>query len=144
MTAPDLLAWTGRAKADRTVGHTELMDAVRVAVSKTKHARLFGNPVGEAWTGDARRDGNAVTIYRPRRIPYGLAPGSGDLIGATSITITADMVGQTVAVFTSTDIKTGRATLSEAQEKWHEFVLRMGGRSCVTRSLEDALRLVTM
>ena len=41
-----------------------------------------------------------------RPVQFGLARGSADLIGWTTRTITPDMVGQRVAVFTSIEVKT--------------------------------------
>ena len=63
--------------------------------------------------GDTRLFRNNTGTLRDqygRPVSFGLARGSSDLIGYRTITITPDMVGQQVAVFTSIDVKapTGR------------------------------------
>ena len=64
-----------------------------IAIAATKYgSRLFRNNIGVAQYGEAR-------------VKYGLRPGSGDLIGWTPVTITQEMVGATVAVFTSVEVK---------------------------------------
>lgn len=53
----------------------------------------------------------------------------GDRIGFTEIKITADMVGKTIAVFTSIEEKTVNDRLKPGQIKWHNFILEHGGIS---------------
>jgi hypothetical protein len=45
------------------------------------------------------RNNIGLAFYQGKYVQYGLAPGSGDLIGFRSVTITPEMVGQRVAVF---------------------------------------------
>ena len=53
----------------------------------------------------------------------------GDRIGFTDVVITPDMVGSTVAVFTSIEIKGQGDRLKEGQKRWHNFILSHGGIS---------------
>jgi hypothetical protein len=78
-----------------------------------------------------------------RPVQFGLAKGSADLIGWTTRTITPDMVGQRVAVFTSIEVKTPTGRVSPEQRQWLEAVQAAGGIAGVARSVEDALRIVT-
>jgi hypothetical protein len=78
-----------------------------------------------------------------RPVTFGLAKGSADLIGWTTRTITPDMVGQRVAVFTSIEVKTPTGRVSPEQRQWMEAVQAAGGIAGVARSVEDALRIVT-
>ena len=68
--------------------------------------------------------------------------GSADLIGWSSVTITADMVGQTVAVFTSIEVKSATGRLRPEQRQWLEAVQAAGGIAGVARSVEDARALL--
>lgn len=61
----------------------------------------------------------------------------GDRIGFTEITVTADMVGQKIAVFTSIEEKTVNDRLKPGQINWHNFVLSHGGRSEIWHATKD-------
>jgi hypothetical protein len=90
-----------------------------------ENERLFRINSGMGWAGNAVRKGDIVLIKNP--YPLHAAPeGWPDLTGWTTITITPDMIGQRVAVWTGEEIKaTGR--LSKAQERFKEIIERMGG-----------------
>ena len=88
--------------------------------------RLFRNNTGTL------RDANG------RPVQFGLARGSADLIGWSSVTITPDMVGQTVAVFTSIEVKSAAGRLRPEQQQWLDAVSAAGGIAGVARSVEDA------
>lgn len=76
-----------------------------------------------------------------RPVQFGLAKGSADLIGWTTRTITPDMVGQQVAVFTSIEVKSATGRLRPDQRQWMESVQAAGGIAGVARSVDDAQRL---
>ena len=78
-----------------------------------------------------------------RPVQFGLARGSADLIGYRTITITSDMVGTTVAVFLSIEVKTPTGRIRPEQRAWMETVQAAGGIAGVARSVEDAQRIVT-
>ena len=98
---------------------------IRIACS-TGATRLFRNNTGTL------RDANG------RPVQFGLCKGSADLIGWTTRTITADMVGQQVAVFTSIEVKTPTGRLTPDQRQWLEVVEAAGGIAGVARSVADA------
>jgi hypothetical protein len=77
-----------------------------------------------------------------RPVQFGLAVGSADLIGWTTRTITPDMVGQQVAVFTSIEVKSATGRLRPEQRQWLEAVQAAGGIAGVARSVEDAQSLI--
>ena len=79
-----------------------------------------------------------------RPVQFGLAKGSADLIGWTTRTITPDMVGQQVAVFTSIEVKRATGRLRPDQRQWMEAVQAAGGIAGVARSVEDAVGLTTV
>jgi hypothetical protein len=102
---------------------------IRLACS-TGPVRLFRNNTG------ALRDQNG------RPVSFGLCKGSADLIGWTTRTITADMVGHQVAVFTSIEVKTATGRLTPEQRQWLAAVEDAGGIAGVARSVADAEALL--
>ena len=87
---------------------------------------------------------NCGVLRDQRGVPvrYGLQPGSADLIGWRTITITPEMVGQQVAVFTSIEVKSATGRLRPEQRQWMEAVQAAGGIAGVARSVEDAQALL--
>jgi hypothetical protein len=103
---------------------------IRIACS-TGATRLFRNNTG------------TLKDQHGRPVQFGLCKGSADLIGYRSITITPDMVGQQVAVFTSIEVKTPTGRVRPEQQAWLDTVQAAGGIAGVARSVEDALRIMT-
>ena len=103
---------------------------IRLACSKGL-TRLFRNNVGRL--PDPRTG---------RWVEFGVGgKGAGDLLGWTTRTITSDMVGQPVAVFTSIEVKSASGRLRPEQRQWLEAVQAAGGIAGVARSVDDAARL---
>lgn len=71
-------------------------------------------------------------------LTYGLATGSGDLIGIRSLVITPEMIGKTVGVFASGEIKTPEGRVSSEQLVWQKTVREFGGIAEFFRSEEQA------
>jgi hypothetical protein len=111
---------------------TTLQQQIRLAVGTRSDLKLFRNQVGSL---PDPRTGRLVT--------FGLARGSADLIGWRTVTVTPEMVGQRIAVFTSLEIKTPSGRLSAAQTHWLHAVRTAGGIAGMARSVGDALRIVT-
>jgi len=106
---------------------TEIQQRIRLALGTTPHLRLFRNQVGQL---PDHRTG--------RPVQFGLARGSADLIGWRTVTITPDMVGTRLAVFTSIEVKTPSGRLTPAQSAWLGTVRSAGGIAGVARSVRDA------
>ena len=102
---------------------------IRLACS-TGPVRLFRNNTG------------VLKDQHGRPVSFGLCKGSADLIGWTTRTITADMVGHQVAVFTSIEVKTPTGRLRPEQRQWLEVVAVAGGIAGVARSVADAEALL--
>lgn len=111
---------------------TELQQRIRLALGTQRDLRLFRNQVGQL--PDPRTG---------RPVQFGLARGSADLIGWRTITITPEMVGHRIAVFTSLEIKTPTGRLTPAQRNWMGAVTAAGGVAGVARSVGDAYQIVT-
>lgn len=105
----------------------ELLKHLLVEVSRLG-ARVFRNTVGVG----RHEDGRVVV--------YGLCPGSSDLIGWTPLTVTADMVGRTLAVFTAIEAKSARGRASAEQINFLKAVDGSGGIAILARSTDDVRR----
>jgi hypothetical protein len=122
---------------------TEIMKRAQVELTADPRTRLFRNNVGSAWQGVPWRTQRGELLIRsPRLITFGLCEGSGDLIGWRETTITPDMVGRTVAIFASLEIKTAIGVVKPEQKKWDEAVRAAGGISGFARSTEDARAII--
>ena len=76
-------------------------------------------------------------------IKFGVGnPGGSDLIGITPLCITAEMVGQTVGVFTAIEVKTKTGRVRPDQINFMAVVKSHGGLAGICRSTDDALRLI--
>lgn len=109
---------------------TALQNEIRLAVGKRKDVRLFRNNVGLFKTQDGRN------------VQTGLCIGSSDLIGFQSITITPEMVGQKIAVFTAIEIKTPKGKPTHEQINFIECVRKFGGIAAIVKSVDDALAVL--
>ena len=112
-----------------------------LALGSRPDVRIFRNLVGEGWTGRTVRTepGGLVLLAQAQRVTFGLFPGSGDLMGWRSITITPDMVGKTFARVLSVEIKGPRTRTQDNQVTWRHAVTAAGGLAGVARSPEQAL-----
>ena len=104
----------------------QIQQHIRIACG-TGDTRLFRNNTGTL------RDQNG------RPVQFGLCKGSADLIGWKRVTITPEMVGTTVAVFVSIEVKTPTGRLRPEQQQWLDAVQAAGGIAGVARSVEDAI-----
>ena len=102
------------------------------------HASQCGSTMFKNNTGKLRDErGNIVT--------FGLCKGSSDLIGWTPITITPEMVGSKIAVFTAIEVKlnkNGKYKATDDQKRFIDAVKRNGGFAGVAdckKDLEDII-----
>ena len=113
----------------RTVTEQQIQQRIRLACSRGP-VRLWRNNTGRL------RD------ERGQLVTFGLCPGSADLIGYRSVTITPEMVGQTVAVFAAVEVKSERGRPTPEQTSFLEHITAAGGLAGIARSVEDAQRLL--
>ena len=111
-----------------TPTETDILSLSLVAMSD--YATMFRNNVG------------ALQAPNGAYVRYGLCRGSADTIGWTSVTVTPDMVGSTVAVFTSVEIKTPAGRATKDQLNFHDRVIAARGRAGFARSPEEAVGIV--
>lgn len=124
---------------NNSAAHTSLKAECLLAHGARPGIRLFNNPVGEGWIGKPVRSAqkDRLTLIAPRRIVYGLCPGSTDLVGFRSIVITADMIGKTIAQIVAPEVKTGQGQLQGSQSPFIETIRNAGGVAGVVRSTDD-------
>jgi len=111
---------------------TTLQQQIRLALGTRSDLRLFRNQVGQL--PDPRTG---------RPVQFGLARGSADLIGWRTITITPEMVGRQVAVFTSIEVKTPTGRVRPEQAAWLSAVTGAGGIAGIARSVADASQIIS-
>jgi hypothetical protein len=119
-----------RVRLLHDVTEQQIQQHIRLTCS-TGATRLFRNNTG------------TLRDQHGRPVSFGLAKGSADLIGWRTVTITPEMVGQQVAVFTSIEVKTPTGRVKPEQQQWLDAVQAAGGIAGVARSVEDALRITT-
>lgn len=115
---------------------TNILNRIMVALSETGAIHLFRNHGGAGYVVDRPVDG-------ARWQTFGLMEGSGDIVGWTTITVTPEMVGRKLAVFTSIEVKTETGRLRKNQERWAASVREAGGFAGVARTVEEAWKIVT-
>ena len=106
-----------------------IQQTIRLACSRGP-VRLWRNNVGRL------RD------ERGQLVTFGLCPGSADLVGYRTITVTPDLVGQQIAVFAAVEVKAERGRPTAEQTAWLEHVRAAGGIAGIARSVEDARHLL--
>jgi hypothetical protein len=111
------------------VTEQQIQQHIRISCSNGD-TRLFRNNTGTL------KDANG------RPVQFGLCKGSADLIGWRTVTITPEMVGSTVAVFLSIEVKTATGRLRPEQQQWLDAVQAAGGIAGVARSVSDAQALL--
>jgi hypothetical protein len=109
---------------------TQIQQQIRLAVGQRSDLRLFRNNTGSL--PDPRTG---------RPIQFGLAKGSADLIGIKQVTITPEMVGQTIGQFVSLEVKTPTGRVTPQQRNWLTMIRKLGGLAGVVRSVSDALQI---
>jgi|SRR5208337_4065074 len=121
-----------------SISEAKILQEVRLLASQ-RGGRLWRNNVGATYTKDNRF------------LRYGLANDSAhvnqnlkssDLIGINPVTVTLDMVGKTVGIFMSREVKTSnwkyRDTEREkAQLAWITLITSLGGDAKFTRGVVD-------
>jgi hypothetical protein len=113
------------------VAESNIFNEVCIKAS-TLFGRLFRNNVGSGFA-----------LHGGHYIEFGLCKGSGDGIGWFPVKITPEMVGKTLAVFASIEVKTPAAyakkdhNMKSEQRNWMDFVNSQGGFACCVCSEEQ-------
>lgn len=130
---------------------TNLQKLIMLGVSQLRGTTIFRNNVGMGWIGRSKRISTPTTlklspgdvvIQSGRPLHAGLCEGSSDLVGWTEKTITPEMVGKKVAVFTAIEVKTDSGRASAAQLNFVSRVRQAGGIAGIARNPEEARNLI--
>jgi len=108
---------------------TEILQAIRLALSSGPR-RLYRNNTGK------------LADPTGRWVNFGIAVGSGDLIGWRMLTVTPAMVGKTIAQFVSLEVKTPKGRMRREQLLWVDVVKAAGGCAGVAHNVEEAERIL--
>lgn len=121
----------------------EVLKKVMLRVSKLGSV-VFRQNVGQAWVGSkVTIQGRTAVIQDAQPLTMGLTNGSSDLIGWTSVTVTADMVGKKVALFTAIECKREKGgRISPDQKRFIDNVKGAGGIAGVANSDDAAAALM--
>lgn len=127
------------------MSESSLLAKVMLHVGALEHVRVFRNNTGMGWQGKGgKRPDGMVVLQDARPIHAGLIKGSSDLIGWTTVKITADMVGKEVAIFTAIETKKqGGKGPSDEQDTFLTNVKKAGGIAGHVRTVDEASALVT-
>ena len=122
---------------------TNAMKRMLLACSQAG-ATLFRHNVGLGWSGRLISHSPEKTVLaNARPLHAGLQKGAGDLIGWKTITITPDMVGKKIAVFSSVEAKTKSGAITDEQVNWINVVRSAGGFAGVARNEDQAIQIIS-
>jgi hypothetical protein len=129
-----------------------IMRIIELALGKLPNLKIFRNNVGMGWIGESKRITTPTTLTLPpgtviiknaRPLHAGLCEGSSDLIGWTTVTITPEMVGKKVAIFSALEIKRdAHANVSPKQRNFLEVVKQNGGIAGIAHSPDGARDII--
>lgn len=122
--------------------YSDLSEVKLTDIAIKDNPYVFKNDCGQGYHGGQRFTAKTsgpihvqagdIIIKNPTPVKYGLEVGSGDLIGWRPIKITPELVGKTIGVFLSIEIKTKNDKPSRDQIIWY-LNLRLSG--CIAEIL---------
>ena len=101
--------------------------------SLSENERLFKINAGRGYVGQVVKHTGGILILKNPAVLHAAPTSWPDLCGWTSVVVTPDMVGQTVAIFTGEEVKAGKDRLTKGQKKFGDLIERMGGIFRVVR-----------
>lgn len=127
---------------------SNIQKLVRMAL--TPWGRYFRANVGKGWQGRkvikvaspgmVHVEPGDVVLKGARPFDTGLPEGFSDLVGITRVTVTPDMVGQVVGLFTAVEVKSPTGRQREGQAAFERVVRQQGGAYFIARSADDVAR----
>lgn len=132
------------------MSESDLLKQIQVSFTNLG-ARLFRQNTGQGWAGRVQKFNRVtnvrvgpgdVVIRNARPLRAGLCTGSADLIGWTNLTVSQEMVGHKLAIFTAVEGKTGSTRVTDDQKKFLLAVKSSGGYAGVARSVDDAVEII--
>lgn len=100
--------------------------------------RMFRVNTGMGWVGKVvQKTRDRIVLANPRPLHAGLVKGGSDTIGWMPLTITPEMVGRTIPVFTAVEVKEDDGLTTE-QANFIRVVLEAGGIAGVVHDAAEA------
>ena len=119
---------------------SDIQNSILVALSESGAYALRINS-GTFWGGEiVAHDGRRLMLEHPTRI-NGAPAGTSDILGCSTVTITPDMVGQTVAIMFAVEVKRPGEPVPKHQDRYLALMRARGARAGVARSAEDAVKI---
>ena len=89
-----------------------------------------------------RNHAGALRDQRGKMVTFGLSPGSPDLVGWKTVEVTADMIGQRLAVFVGIEVKMPGEKPRADQAHWLAQLEQAGGVAGVATSTDEAVDIL--
>jgi len=118
-----------------------IQSEIMIELGKIRNLRVFRNHCGRGVTGKilkGKAPGEWI-VKNGRMTTFGLAPGTPDIVGWETVTITPEMVGKEVALILFVEVKDLKGSLSEGQLNFATLARSMGCKVIVARSAEEAV-----
>lgn len=133
----------GNRKPKKYSRHFNIRSQILAEANKYSNVKLWPNSVGLAYNGEIVKEykigiDNFIVLKNPRRVKYGLAPGSADCIGFKI----EEIAGVKIPRFLAIEIKSRKDRLREKQSNFRDMILRLGGIAGLARSLADLPRIL--
>lgn len=109
--------------------------------SKLGH-RLWRQQVGTGWIGKARKLDDGYVIIQNARPFHAGFEGLLDTGGFTLVTVTPEMVGKKIPLFTEIEVKTKTGAVRDAQRKRISYIRSVGGYAGIARCADDVDRII--
>jgi hypothetical protein len=104
----------------------QLASRLATYVRRRWQADIWKNRGGELYTGVLAYNINGnLVLSQPKEVRLEVAPCN--LIGMSQVTVTPEMVGKRLAIFTAIECKSRKTKESARQKDWIEKVKTMGG-----------------
>jgi len=118
----------------------DIQKQIMLACGSKPNVRLFRNDCGNGVVGKIKDLGGGNFHVHGHRLPFGLHPGSSDLIGWRTMDIPAHTLGAVrIAQFLAVEVKSETGALRPDQKNFIEVVRAAGGVAIVARSVEEAV-----
>lgn len=130
---------------------TNIVREILLKLGSIVGIRLFRNNTGTAFIGQSvvikKREQITVNVgdvlvKQGRLFKAGLCTGSSDIIGFKSVTVTPEMVGSKLAVFTAIEAKTKSGRASKEQIAFIEMVNKNGGIAFLATDEDEAFDIL--
>lgn len=119
----------------------DIQSQILIAMSQAG-ACCFRINAGSFWSGEIlSHDGKMLLLKNPRKI-QGAPEGFSDIVGVTTVTVTPQMVGRKIGVFTCIEVKKPGEKPKKHQENFLAQMRSRGAIAGVARSPEEAVRII--